>query len=138
MAVFMRKSPRISRFSLFLCFDKIAFTWLRPASTRYELGNATSRSALISTCSSCNENSMFTFSVSMSNGVIIQSGTVMFSRSSKRLLNITDGSYTFSTPHVMSGPHQQENPQSSDTNQQVFVSNPLLTTILLPCEKAVG
>ncbi|XP_003370019.1 hypothetical protein Tsp_11306 [Trichinella spiralis] len=26
MAVFMRKSPRISRFSLFLCFDKIAFT----------------------------------------------------------------------------------------------------------------
>ncbi|KRX94381.1 hypothetical protein T12_16419 [Trichinella patagoniensis] len=38
----------------------------------------------------------------------------------------------------MSGPHQQETPQWSDTNQQVFVSNPLLTAILLPCEKSVG
>ncbi|KRZ64773.1 hypothetical protein T08_13851 [Trichinella sp. T8] len=46
----------------------------------------TSRSALISACSSCNENSMFAFPVSMSNGAIIQSGTVMLSRSSKRIL----------------------------------------------------
>ncbi|KRX39488.1 hypothetical protein T09_6729 [Trichinella sp. T9] len=58
--------------------------------------------------------------------------------SSVRLPNRTDGSYTFSSPHIMSGPHQQETPQWSDTNQQVFVSNPLLTAILLPCEKAVG
>ncbi|KRX92269.1 hypothetical protein T4E_9496 [Trichinella pseudospiralis] len=54
------------------------------------------------------------------------------------LPNRTDGSYTFSSPHIMSGPHQQGTPQWSDANQQVFVSNPLLITILLPCEKAVG
>ncbi|KRZ26011.1 hypothetical protein T4B_572 [Trichinella pseudospiralis] len=57
---------------------------------------------------------------------------------SKSLPNRTDGSYTFSSPHIMSGPHQQGTPQWSDANQQVFVSNPLLITILLPCEKAVG
>ncbi|KRX37022.1 hypothetical protein T06_2916 [Trichinella sp. T6] len=42
-----------------------------------------SRSALISTCSFCNENSRFAFPVSMSNGAIIQSGTVMLSRDSE-------------------------------------------------------
>ncbi|KRX58582.1 hypothetical protein T09_14762 [Trichinella sp. T9] len=158
-------------------------------SHRPQAHKTTSRSALIiSTCFSCNENSMFAFPVSMSNGVIIQSGTVMLSRSSKRILksssnfsrsrsetsapsssfckfekylksrrakndlnrpilawkpisslpNRTGGSYTFSSPHIMSGPHQQETPQWSDTNQQVFVSNPHLTASLLPCEKAVG
>ncbi|KRY45782.1 hypothetical protein T03_12173 [Trichinella britovi] len=60
---------------------------------------------------------------------------------SKRTLHLpnrTDDSYTSSTPHIMSGPHQQETPPSSHTNQKVFVSNPLLTIILLSCEKAVG
>ncbi|KRX54266.1 hypothetical protein T09_2813 [Trichinella sp. T9] len=56
---------------------------LDASSTPY--GFLASRSALIiSTCFSCNENSMFAFPVSMSNGAIIQSGTVMLSRSSKR------------------------------------------------------
>ncbi|KRZ66138.1 hypothetical protein T10_10003 [Trichinella papuae] len=143
-----------------------------------------SRSALISTCSSCNENSMFAFSISISNvwhrhflqvlktyfkvfPSFFQSRSETSAPSSSfckfekylksrraqkdlnrpilawkpistvRLANRTDGSYTSSTPHIMSGPQQQKTPQSSDTNQQVFVSNPLLTTIFLPCEKAV-
>ena len=37
---FSRKSPWFCRFNLFLCFVKIVFAWLRPASTIYEVGNA--------------------------------------------------------------------------------------------------
>ncbi|KRY24945.1 hypothetical protein T01_4006 [Trichinella spiralis] len=57
-----------------------------------------SRCALISTCSSCNENSMFAFPVSMSNGAIIQSGTVMLSRSSKRIAKLLSSSTPYGTP----------------------------------------
>ncbi|KRZ48616.1 hypothetical protein T02_1871 [Trichinella nativa] len=57
-----------------------------------------SRSALISTCSFCNENSMFAFPVSMSNGAIIQSGTVMLSRDSETFF-IIDPVWNSLMPH---------------------------------------
>ena len=34
------KSTRLSRFNLFVCFVKIAFTWLRPASAMHAVRNA--------------------------------------------------------------------------------------------------
>ena len=37
---FNRKSPQFSRLNQFLCFVKIAFTWPWPASTLYEVWNA--------------------------------------------------------------------------------------------------
>ena len=36
-------SPRFCRYNLFLCFIKIAFTWLKPASAMYEVGNASKK-----------------------------------------------------------------------------------------------
>ena len=38
-----RKSPRFCRFNLFLCFVKITFTWIIPASAMYEVGNVKER-----------------------------------------------------------------------------------------------
>ncbi|KRZ66170.1 hypothetical protein T10_10042 [Trichinella papuae] len=79
-----------------------------------------SRSALISTCSSCNENSMLAFSISISNV-----WHRYFLQVLKTLANRTDGSYTSSISHIMFGPHQQETPQSSDTNQQAACNSSL-------------
>ncbi|KRX59624.1 hypothetical protein T09_9549 [Trichinella sp. T9] len=79
------------------------------------------RSTLISTGSSCTENSVLAFSISISNGVIIQPDVSVF----HKILNIslpyrTNGSYTSVTPHILFGPHQLDTTQPTDTNQQVF------------------
>ncbi|KRY50576.1 hypothetical protein T03_11223 [Trichinella britovi] len=79
------------------------------------------RSTLISTGSSCTENSVLAFSISISNGVIIQPDVSVF----HKILNIslpyrTNGSYTSLTPHILFGPHQLDTTQPTDTNQQVF------------------
>ena len=42
---FNHKSPRFCRSNLFLCFVKIAFTWVKPASAMYEVGNTGKKSS---------------------------------------------------------------------------------------------